>query len=448
MTTAKLPPGRDSHKPGSKFNSIIKQKVKLHSSLVSEEAPTSRAQVVARAAALRMQKDWLLELLAIAVRRPSAQCIFQRGQSQPFRSYTVTVRRWQQKQSSAPTSTSIPPKTLPQAKGIGPTANIPLHIGLDRNPEHVSAISRIPIPKGERDEKFVPSTLARPLGLSYPPRPGQNSPVETRTWAERRTEYVDEGNVLARRKILFRSFLRPYFQEWKRLDHYKGKSFVSNPRLFKRDKALYFPNMWGSTLSKTGDGPQGGRDTTPEFMGKVSVVGIQSGQWAEEQVNTFLGVKENPRLQEIIQSSEGLVQRGDINIQARWSRAMLVKLFKGRLRQMMPEEQWVRYFLVRLARDVGRGLTEDIQDAMGLLNSQVGYVYLLDDECRIRWAGSGPAWPGEVDSLNAGILRLVQEAKAGLAKPSSRSRGNAESEGQPVKPSPNPILDRAQAAAS
>ena len=69
--------------------------------------------------------------------------------------------------------------------------------------------------------------------------------------------------------------------------------------------------------------------------------------------------------------------------------------------------------MVRLAKDLGRGLTEDIRDAMGLLNSQVGYVYLLDPECRIRWAGSGYAWPGEVDSLNAGIKRLLEEAKAG-----------------------------------
>ena len=62
-------------------------------------------------------------------------------------------------------------------------------------------------------------------------------------------------------------------------------------------------------------------------------------------------------------------------------------------------------------RDTGVGLTEDVRDAMGLLNSQVGYIYLLDPDCRIRWAGSGHAWAGEVDSLNAGIRKLVNEAK-------------------------------------
>jgi ATPase complex subunit ATP10 len=60
---------------------------------------------------------------------------------------------------------------------------------------------------------------------------------------------------------------------------------------------------------------------------------------------------------------------------------------------------------------VGRGLTEDVRDAMGFLNSQVGYVYLLDTECRIRWAGSGHAWKGEVEWLNMGIKRLLEETK-------------------------------------
>jgi mitochondrial ATPase complex subunit ATP10 len=284
---------------------------------------------------------------------------------------------------------------------------------LDRNPENRSAISRIPIPAGERGEKFVPQPLARPLGLPHPPQPGQNSPVDRRTLSEKKADFSSYEKALERRRVLFRQFLRPYFQDWKRMDHYKGKSFVSNERLFKREKALWFPNMWGGTLRKEGDGVDGGRDMVYALRGKVSVVGIQSGIWAEEQVATFLGGKEgeNPALKGIIESSGGLLQRVDVNVQSDWVRSLLVRLFKGRLRKSMPEEHWGRYFMVKLARDVGRGLTEDVRDAMGFLNSQVGYVYLLDTECRIRWAGSGHAWKGEVEWLNMGIKRLVEEAK-------------------------------------
>jgi mitochondrial ATPase complex subunit ATP10 len=288
---------------------------------------------------------------------------------------------------------------------------------LDRNPSNTSTISKIPIPRGERGEKFTPSPLSRPLGLPYPPQPSQNSPHSDLTWKERRDSYTDPNNVQARRRVLVRSFLRPYFQEWKRLEHWKGKSFVGPERLFKRERALWFPNLWGWTLAR--DGAEG-RDTTPVLRGKVSLVGIQSGVWAEEQVRTFLGEKENPELKGIAEGSRGLVQKVEVNIQDHWFRALLVKMFKNNLRKSRPESEWGKYFTVRLGRDTGKGLTEDIRDAMGLLNSQVGYVYLLDTECRIRWAGSGHAWEGENKSLNAGVMKLVQEAKESKAPAKTR----------------------------
>ena len=208
----------------------------------------------------------------------------------------------------------------------------------------------------------------------------------------------------------------------KRLEHFKGKSFVAPDRLFKRDKALWFPNLWGWTLAR--DGAEG-KDTTPVMMGKVSLVGFRSGLWGEEQVQTFLGEKENPELQMLIKENGGLVQRVEVNLQDRWIRALLVKLFKYKLRKSRPESDWAKYFVVRLSRDTGKGLTEDIRDAMGLLNSQVGYVYLIDTECRIRWAGSGHAWEGENNTLNAGIRRLVQEARESKA-PAKRPAPRAE----------------------
>jgi mitochondrial ATPase complex subunit ATP10 len=355
-----------------------------------------------------MAQELFIELLGSALRSPARYClrrpIYHSTPAKRLLSYSAQLQ-------NASMTQKAPPGINPQAKTATPGSNIPLHVGLDRNPEHLSTFSRIPIPKGERGEKFVPSPLARPLGLPYPPRPGQNTPIDRRTWSQKKEDFANYDKAMERRRILARSYLRPYFQEWKRVDHFKGKSFVSNERLFRHDKALYFPNMWGQTLSKSGDGPDGGRDTTNVLQGKISVVGIQSGQWAEEQVDTFVSKKENPQLQEIIESSGGLVQRADINIQGDWGRAMLVKLFKGRIRNMIPDDRWERYFLVRLARDTKLGLTDEIRDAMGFLNSQVGYVYLLDPQCRIRWAGSGHAWKGEVESLNAGVRRLLTEAR-------------------------------------
>lgn len=46
---------------------------------------------------------------------------------------------------------------------------------------------------------------------------------------------------------------------------------------------------------------------------------------------------------------------------------------------------------------------------MGFWNGRVGYVYLLDWECRIRWAGSGNAGVEEKAALVRGVARLQEE---------------------------------------
>ncbi|RMZ79261.1 hypothetical protein DV737_g3539, partial [Chaetothyriales sp. CBS 132003] len=314
-------------------------------------------------------------------------------------------------------------KIILQQKAREAAQKIPLHLGIDRNPENRSAISRIPIPRGVKGEEFTPAVLARPLGQPTPPRPGQNSPIDRRPISERVADFEDYSNALQRRQVYLRTYLRPYFQEWKRLVHYKGKSFQSNPRLFRRDKALYFPNIWGQTLSECGDGPDGGRDTTPVLKGKISIIGMQANEWAQEQVDTFLSPKDNPELQDIVSRNAPLVQRVDINMTKDWMASLLVKLNRSRLRKNIPKERWDRYFMIKLPRDIRRGLSDETRDAMGLLNSSVGYVYLVDSSCKIRWAGSGHAWDGEVAGLNSAVGRLIQEEKtSALVAPSKGQR--------------------------
>lgn len=353
-----------------------------------------------------MQREPLIELLLLVASRPSPRCLHQSQRAiQQTRSYISSSRLCAVK--SATTGPPPSPSKLEKDPLLRPrkAAEIPVVSG-DR-----TTISRIPVPKRDGDENFVPAVLSRPLGLRSPPEAGENSPVDRRTLRQKRQDFEDSERAKERRKLYLRTFLRPYYQEWTRVRHHDGKSFVSNPRLFKKEKALYFPNIWGQTLAKEGDGPDGGRDTTPILRGKVSVVGIQSGQWAEEQLKTFVGTDANPRLQELFKQNKDKLQRVDINVQGDVGRAWLVRLFSSGLRRTLPGEQWTRYFMVKLPRDVRRGLTDDVRDAMGFLNTQVGYVYLLDEDCKIRWAGSGPAWDGEVDGLNGGVERLLEEYK-------------------------------------
>ncbi len=69
----------------------------------------------------------------------------------------------------------------------------------------------------------------------------------------------------------------------------------------------------------------------------------------------------------------------------------------------MGQQNWGRYFIVR------RGVSDEIRESVGLLNSKVGYVYLVDHNCRIRWAGSGDSEAEERGGLVKGVRRLMDE---------------------------------------
>lgn len=100
-----------------------------------------------------------------------------------------------------------------------------------------------------------------------------------------------------------------------------------------------------------------------------------------------------------------LAQVVRINYEDNAGKAWLIKLFMGSLRKQMAEKDWDKYLLVR------RGITDDIRESIGLLNSKVGYTYLVDQHCRIRWAGSGTCLPEERESLAKGLRRIVADIK-------------------------------------
>jgi ATPase complex subunit ATP10 len=180
---------------------------------------------------------------------------------------------------------------------------------------------------------------------------------------------------------------------------HKGKSFLAPPRPFKGDVSLYFPNLHGRTLLKD----KTPRDTTNALIGKTSIVTMYSNLWAENQTKTFIDPKENPALHDLLAESDGKAQIVRVNMEENWMRAALIRLFMGNLRRLLGEENWGKYFLVR------KPVTDEIRESIGLLNAKVGYVYLVDKDCRIRWAGSGNSESHERHGLVTATRRLVTE---------------------------------------
>lgn len=256
-----------------------------------------------------------------------------------------------------------------------------------------------PPPPLKDDDVFVPKPLGRPIGFSTPPQPGENAenPKVKRDYSGMT---MSQRN-LAKRADLVEKWGTNYFRDFKNIRKYRsGKTFMANPRMFRADSALYFPNFHGSTLAEDA------ADTTDVLQGRVSVVNVYSSQWGETQARSFTGAKENPELHKILEEFGGRAQMVDINIEENSMKAWIIKLFKWQLKAKRSQDEWGRYFVVR------KGVSEKIRETIGLLNGRVGYVYVVDEECRIRWAGSGDAEGTEMEDMNRGFRKLVETKKA------------------------------------
>ncbi|KAL9090369.1 MAG: hypothetical protein Q9159_001996 [Coniocarpon cinnabarinum] len=268
------------------------------------------------------------------------------------------------------------------------------------------------------------------------PEPNQNTGRDTRTLSQRRDDFASYDKHKQRQsKLLSDVFERNYWRDVGNLGKvHKGKSILAPSTPFKRGVALYFPNLEGMTLEGRGVGwGKKWAQTTQVLQGKVSLVGMVHTTWAAEQVRSFLSPEKNPALKEAVETHAGakeLVQQVTVNVEENPLKAFMVRLFFGNVRRSLPKERWGTYFLNR------RGLSEDLRDALAMWNSKVGYVYLLDGECRVRWAANGEARPEERESLVRCVRRLVDEARGvqkGVKREEPRPSSKEQSQKDPVQ---------------
>ncbi|KAJ4295710.1 Mitochondrial ATPase complex subunit atp10 [Collariella sp. IMI 366227] len=302
-----------------------------------------------------------------------------------WRSFTVSSRRLA---DTPPTPKPEPPKTIPPTPGATPVPPKTADAATKEGP-----LANAPRAYGKALKDFTPTALARPIGMNYPPSAGENTGVDNRSLKQRHADFTNYEKHIQRREYLKSKISAPTSATGATF----SKTFLAPPRLFRADLSLYFPNLHGRTLAKPT------ADTTPLLEGRATVVSVFSSMWAEGQARSFTDANHNPALHELFKEARGQAQLVQVNVEEDMLKAMLVRLFSWSLRKRVGKENWDRYFMVR------KGISDEIRESIGLLNSKVGYTYLVDHQCRIRWAGSGQAEPEERDGLVKGMQRILSE---------------------------------------
>ena len=258
------------------------------------------------------------------------------------------------------------------------------HASSQSSPPRSSSGSKKPTPKIEyrspatvrkQGERSV-QPLGIPIGMAEAPLPGDNTGVDSRSIRQRRDDFVNFDKHLERRQQMKAQISRSYFRDFNEMKHHKGKAFIAPERAFKADHALYFPNLHGRTL-------QGEEtDTTRVLAGRVSVVSVLSSGWAENQVATWCSEAQNPELHTLLdkdgsKSPSGKAQLVEINHEPNPLKYWILRLFSYRLKAQRLKEHWGRYFIVR------KGFDEFLRESVAIINQKVGYVYILDPQCKI-----------------------------------------------------------------
>ena len=53
-----------------------------------------------------------------------------------------------------------------------------------------------------------------------------------------------------------------------------------------------------------------------------------------------------------------------------------------------------------------------VREPLGMNNKHIGFVYLLDENMKVRWAGGGIARPEEAESLQKCVGVLLKRAES------------------------------------
>ncbi|KLO09002.1 hypothetical protein SCHPADRAFT_834571 [Schizopora paradoxa] len=240
----------------------------------------------------------------------------------------------------------------------------------------------------KQDEDILPF-LQRPLGVDEPPSTYKKS------WKERTEELMDQDVRLARRRHIVKEATKGYYADFSATKKFGGKTWVAPKTLIREDHAKYFPNVSGVPLNS-----KDAVNTANLCQDRISLVAMLS----TEHVDSFV----RPTIEKFL--SDHRFQFVQINLQENILKAFLVSMYVSSLRRKVPPELHRTYLL-------STQNMEYIREPLGMNNKHIGFVYLLDQQQRVRWAGGGLALPEETDSLTSCTGVLLDRYKQKRVRP-------------------------------
>lgn len=161
-----------------------------------------------------------------------------------------------------------------------------------------------------------------------------------------------------------------------------GKMYYASSQLVKPEKAGYMPNFEAQDLSRQKI------NTTEKLVGKITLMTFVYAKFGEPHVNTFI----KPFLEKYKDQKD--IQVVEVNVQENILKQLLLKAFIPSIRKNLPLERKENYCLI--LKDISR-----TRKCLGMSNQYIGYSFLVDENCKIRWTAHGEATSEEVGNMLA-----------------------------------------------
>lgn len=171
-----------------------------------------------------------------------------------------------------------------------------------------------------------------------------------------------------------------------------GKMYFANTQLIKPEKAGYMPNFIAQDLRRKK------MNTTEKLVGKITLMTFVYAKFGEPHVESFI----KPFLEKYGQEKE--IQLMEVNVQENLLKQFLLKAFVPMIRKNLAAERKENYCLIM--KDISK-----TRKSLDMTNQYIGYVFLVDQDCKVRWAAHGEATAEEIGNMLAMTDYLAEKKK-------------------------------------